>query len=657
MSDTTNLSDVRRHTNLRIPVHGDTVAATRYQPVEETEPSPALLMYVPYHQDDGITYGAYDPLNRYLAKHGYEVVVADMAGTGASTGFIGEPFTRREGTEPAEIVQWLADQPWTTGRIGMFGKSYGGITALDAAGQQPDALEAIVPIHTPYQGFRNAYTYGGLFEFLTIGMDWLTLMQALDAKPSSRLDDEGQWKDSWLGRLERMSDREPWLFQFMENNPEESYWEDKNIPVDNIETPTLAVGGWRDPYTEDTLQYFEAIDAPKRLLLGPWRHQMPHRGRESAIDFRKQVVEWFDHFLKDKDNGVLASPEIQVWTELDGGGTNAGQWRGFSQWPTVDDSLSETVAFAVTPDGLESPDTYHGDEVNTTYEFDPTVGISSADPYGVTFEPPATNDDDARTLTFETDRLDNPVELTGTGEVTVRVQSTVADPTVVVRVVDVDPDGQGTLVTTGAVRGRYRDGLDSPADMEPGKEHELTIPLEPKSHIFEEGHQIRVAIGSSFFPVWLPTPERGSFTLRSDPENPTVVRFPGRARKDVTFDDPIEMDQPDDVLPTSPTRAAGESSWETSRERVEGEARATKAHDIQVSLPHGALSRESTHEASVKVDDPASASARNEMRIEFTNDLGDFEVVASNYISHSLCRLNTTVKLDGETVYEESWTK
>jgi len=69
-------SNIRRHTDLEIPVEGETVAATRYEPVEVEGPLPALLMYVPYPKDDMITYGGYDPLNRYLSRNGYEVAVA-----------------------------------------------------------------------------------------------------------------------------------------------------------------------------------------------------------------------------------------------------------------------------------------------------------------------------------------------------------------------------------------------------------------------------------------------------------------------------------------------------------------------------------------------------------------------------------------------------
>ncbi|RBI59973.1 hypothetical protein DMJ13_19965 [halophilic archaeon] len=667
MTSNDHLGDIRRHTTVEIPVQSETVAATRYEPADSDGASPALLMYVPYHQDDLITYGAYDPICRYFAKHGYEVVVADMLGTGSSSGFIDEPFTRREGTEPAAIVEWLAEQPWTTGRVGLFGKSYGGITALDAAGQQPDALDAIVPIHTPYQGRRNAYSYGGLFEFLTIGMDWLTLMQALEAKPASVRDPDGAWVDRWQSRLERSRDRTPWLFQFLDNEPHESYWTDKNIPIENIETPTLAVGGWRDPYTRDTLEYFSAVDAPKRLLLGPWRHQMPHRGRESAIAFRQQALRWFDRFLRDEENGVTEEPTITYWTELDGGGSSVGQWRGRETWPTATedglptesgvahDASDDAVTLALTPTGLASPDEYETGEVDTEYTFDPTVGPSSIDPYGVSFDPPATNDDDARSLTFESDSLDDPIELTGTGKVMLRLAASVPDPTVVARLVDVSPDGRGTLVSYGAVRGKYRNGLDDPDEMEPGAEYDVTVPLNPKSHVFEEGHSIRVAVGSSFFPVSLPTSRRGSFVIRSAPDDPATVKFPGRRMDRVDFDDPVDVAPPDERVPTSARRASGESSWTTSREQVSDRVQTTKSHSLEVDLPHGQLSRQAMFEAAVTADDPSTAAAQNEMSLALTTDFGEFEIDASNYISHDLCQIETTVTLDGDTMFEETW--
>lgn len=655
MNDRPATSVVERHEGVRIPVGDEEVGATRYEPVDSDGPSPALLMYVPYHQEDLITYGAYDPLNRYLAQQGYEVVVADMVGSGDSTGFIDEPFTRREGREPAAIVDWLADQPWTTGRVGMYGKSYGGITALDAAAQRPDALEAIVPIHTPYQGVRNAFTYGGLFEQLTIGMDWLTLMQALEAKPPTLPDDDGTRMAAWRERLAASRDRRPWLAQFQEP-PESPYWADKNIPVENIDIPTFAIGGWRDPYTTDTLRYTDAIDATTHVLFGPWRHTMPHRGHETAIDFRRMVRDFFDHHLRDADNEVGEWPAFRFWTERDGGGTEAGVWRDSPTWPRITENPDESVALAIGPGGLTGVDEYDHGTVEQTYDFDNTVGPASANPYGIATDSPRTNADDARTITVDSDLLTDPVELTGSGRVTLPFESTVPDPTVVVRVVDVDPDGVGTLVTAGAVRGRYRHGHDDPAPLEPGTQYDLAVPLEPTSHVFESGHRIRLAIGSSLFPVWRSSPADGTFTIRSTPDHPATLAFPGGSRPSPDFENTTELGDP--VTDPSPTaeRVEGSSSWHTCREHVADEAQTTKAHELEVDLPHGTLTRESSFEAAARADDPASIVTHNEMHIGFESDHRTFDVVARNTFSHDHYEMYTRVDLDGERVFEETWT-
>ena len=143
-----------------------------------------------------------------------------------------------------------------------------------------------------------------LHEFFGIGGDWLPRMQVLDVKPPGRRDIDGRWARVWRDRLRTVENRDPWLVQFRAHPSKDDFWSGKDIAIDEIRTPTLAIGGWRDGYSVETIEFFEAIDAPKRLVFGPWRHVMPHRGREAAIDFRRQTVEWFDRFLKDRDNGA-----------------------------------------------------------------------------------------------------------------------------------------------------------------------------------------------------------------------------------------------------------------------------------------------------------------------------------------------------------------
>lgn len=648
--------EIRRHSDLRIPVRGDTVGAMRYEPVGIEAPRETILMYVPYPKDDLITYAAYDPTNRYLARHGYDVVVADMVGTGSSTGTVDEMFLRREGQEAAELIRWLADQDWSNGRVGMYGKSYGGITALDAAAQNPDPLEAIVPIHTPYQGKRNAYTYGGLLELLTIGMDWLLFMQALEPKPPTIRDGSGDWVDVWKNRLEHLRERDPWIIQFLNRAPDAEYWADKDIPVEDIEVPTLAVGGWRDPYPTDTVRYFEAIDAPKRLIFGPWRHQQPHRGRETAIGFRRQMVDWFDHFLKGEENGALVGDQIHVWTELDGGGkVDGGVWRGRDRWPDAT-SNDPAEVFALTPGGLEPLASYQEGDLEERYEIDHTVGIHSITPYGVTVPPQDTNADDVRSLSLQTAALEEPVEFTGTGQVRLRLEADDADPTVSVRVIDVAPDDSSRLVTHGTVRARDYTEPPSSDPLEPGIEHDIRIPLEPKSHVFESGHRIRLAIAGGFFPEVSPTGTAESLTIRSSPSTPSKLELPGSVRKNLEFDDTIDVADPDlTVEPESPWIRSSEGSWETTRERTTDRVTATSKRRLEADLPHVDITREGQYEASIEASDPDTLLAKNELGLimEYPNET--VEVIAKSRFSRESAQVSTTVVIDDQTIFQERW--
>lgn len=653
-SDSRSLSAISEHEDLLIPIDGSDVAATRYEPLDVDGPTPALLMYVPYHKDGYITYGAYNPLIRYLAKHGYEVVVADMVGTGASSGVIEEMFVRREGRETAAIVEWLAEQPWTNGKVGVFGKSYGGITALDGAAQRPDGLETIIPIHTPYRGWRNSYTQEGLFELLTIGMEWLSHIQLLDVKPPSRRDDDGRWLELWQDRLDAVRNREPWLIQFLDHATKDEYWQDKDIPVNRIETPMLAIGGWRDPYIRDTVEYFERIDAPKRMILGPWRHTMPHRGRETAVDFRRLIVDWCDHFLKGQGSASVTEPSISVWTERNGGGkADDGFWQGLRSWPNVSTG-DEERSFALSVAGLTELGEYEEGPVERTYEFDHTVGLASTIPSGPDIRPPNTVDDDSRSVCFESDSLSTQLEYTGTGTATIRLRSSVPEPTLSVRVIDVGPEGRGTLVTHGTAKLSCAESLSSPEPLETGTEYEFTVPLLPKSHVFETGHRIRLAISGAYFPEYMPMEEHGSFTLLSTPADPSVLSLPVRSFKaDTTGLD--EFNAPDRSVPVSSRFADGTSSWETGREHSGNQGWARKTSNKSVELPECEMEMTEGYRASVGVRDPTSVSVRNTSTLELSYDVETVRIEASSRITADTVGVSTTVMVDDETLLDRSW--
>ncbi|MEF8900657.1 MAG: CocE/NonD family hydrolase [Halovenus sp.] len=643
-----------RHDGLCIPANGETVAASRIESETAADREPVLLVYTPYRKDDR-AYGLHYPVVHFLAERGYRVVVADMVGTGASTGVRAEPFTPAEGREGADVVEWLADRDWSTGRVGMFGLSYPGVTALATAAHDPKGLDAIVPIHGPHIDYHDMYE-GGAFELFRMGGDWLPLMGALAALPPSRRDPEGRWARIWQTRLQGLREHDPWLHQYLDHETKDDYWQSKEIRVGDIEIPTLSVGGWRDePNTPTVIRGFEAIDAPKRLLLGPWRHLMPPEGRQAAIGFYRQMREWFDRFLKDEDNGAEDGPTIAYWTEREGGGTvGAGTWRATEAWPTWNDRTATTVRFDLTAGGLVAADDRTGGDradaaVAREYEYNQTVGMHAVD-YGT---PVATNDDDARSLTLETEPFVDPIELTGTGVAQLRVRPTTQDALVAARVVDVGPDGTTGLVTTGQLLLSRRNSVVDPEPVSPGTEYDLALPLKPKSHVFERGNRLRLSISAADFPRMLPPPHQGSVTLLSTPDEPSALVFPGRRHAGgVAFGDAIEMPDPADGY-GEPDR---DSSWSTTREHLNDRGTVTATGGYDLPFEHGTFRLTERRRASVTSDDPLSLSLDQETSAEF--DWGDsaVHVEVSNRISHDHVGTTTTVTLDEQPVFDETWT-
>ena len=137
---------VRRIRDVLIPMRdGVRLAATLYLPQGDGR-YPGIFSFYPYLKDGWI--GLFkEPHYRYFASRGYAVMQVDFRGTGASEGKNPHPFDVQERLDGHDIVEWMAVQPWCTGSVGVWGYSYGGITALSIASTQPPHLRAIIPIH------------------------------------------------------------------------------------------------------------------------------------------------------------------------------------------------------------------------------------------------------------------------------------------------------------------------------------------------------------------------------------------------------------------------------------------------------------------------------------------------------------------------------
>jgi predicted acyl esterase len=464
-------------------------------------------------------------------------------------------------------------------------------------------------------------------------------MQALQAMPPTRRDTDGRWADVWAEQLDGLVDDEPWLFQFFDHPTRDEYWEGRDIDASAIEIPTLAVSGWRDGYPATTLEYAEMIDAETLVLLGPWRHVMPHRGREVAIGFRSQVADWFDTFLKGEETGILDGDRIRFWTECGGGGSpDVGTWRGASNWPRSE--TAETLSFILDGETLRSTDDTDS-SFERMYDIDHSVGAFSYDQG----KPLDTTPDDVRSLTVETDPFEDAIELTGTGRVRVPVSSTLREPVVAVRLVDVSPDGTGTLVTHAERRVELEDDGDT-----------VTLQLKPKSHVFEPGHRLRLAIAGAFYPAVMPPAEGGSLTVTSTPENPLEVSFPGAIyRSSVSFDGTIEMPDPEPDPPAEPDHLDADREWTITRSAFDDRLTIETDSSHAVEIADARMEYAEHIESTVLPEDPTSVSTSRTTVIVIEYPAETVTVEATSRVGQDGAQATTRVERDEQTAFEHTW--
>jgi uncharacterized protein len=414
-----------RREQVRIPISdGIELAATMFFPDAGDGPWPALMEALPYRKDDvtASSVGHYAT----LADAGYVLCWLDIRGTGSSGGIATDEYTAAERNDLIEVIEWLATQPWSSGRVGMFGTSYGGFNSLQVALEAPPALQAIIPIFASDDRYADdVHYYGGALKQLDV-VDYPTYMVAMNALPPvPSLWGEG-WRDEWERRVERL---EPWFLKWLSHQQRDAYWEygSARERIEDIRAATMLVAGWADGYTNIALRSFPRMQAPTRLLIGPWSHGAPESCRPGPnIDFMAEMIRWFDRWLKDVPNGIDDEPPIVVYQQRSTAPDPLrdevrGDWRFEPTWPP--ERLCPTpYALADAEPGGRA----RGDDDIDVLPVDPSVGetawISCAGglPWGQSADQ---RPDETRSLTYTWDPLPADLELFGHPVLRARVTS------------------------------------------------------------------------------------------------------------------------------------------------------------------------------------------------------------------------------------------
>jgi hypothetical protein len=492
--------------NIRIPMaDGITLATDHYRPSSngsETDDFPTILIRTPYSKD-----GIEGLVNTFIchrfAERGYHVMCQDTRGTFSSGGEF-EPFVH-EAADGRATLDWIGEQPWFNGSVGMWGMSYPGYTIWAAASSHPPMLKALVPAITgSYLGPED----GRIFP-LDLVLNWMLILDSLYddevnlfemARRTGNVERQRAilspgYTHLPLSELDRaVLDKEISFFKVWQEHPEpeDPYWTEVNYStvVNEVTAPAHFVTGWFDIFLTRTLKDYATLKTAGRnpyLTIGPWHHL--NFDRFFSI---REALDWFDTHLKGKAEKLRPNP-VRIYL------TGANQWLELEAWPPP---AQEAVYFlSRIPNGEgelrqerplheAEPDTYCFDPADPT----PNIGGPLLSHAAGTYDNRVL-ESRADVLTYTTEPLEAPLDIVGTVKLTLYVTTSLPHSDFFGRLCDVHPDGRSMNICDGLVR------LE-PGSISPQSDGTLQIELEmvPTAHRFLKGHRLRLQVSGGAHP-------------------------------------------------------------------------------------------------------------------------------------------------------------
>ncbi|MFE2834003.1 CocE/NonD family hydrolase [Streptomyces mirabilis] len=570
----TSFSHETTHEDLWIPLpDGTRLHARVWRPLTDA-PVPALLEYLPDRLTDRTAPRDWQR-HPWYAGHGYASVRVDARGHGNSEGVPADPYGESERADGVEVIHWLADRPWCSGAVGMFGISRGGFASLRIAALAPEPLKAIVTVCATDDPYDNdGHRLGGAVLAVETHARAATALADVARPPDPVHVGQVMWRDMWVKRLEKV---EPFIHTWLSHPTRDAYWRQAGVREDGghggIRAAVLAVGGWHDPSCDTVLRLVESLPADRvRGLIGPWCHQYPDRGLPPgpAIGFLQETLRWWDHWLRPTATSVPGpGPGVN---DDPGPGVNDDPGPGVNDRDVMAQPLLRSYVMAAHPPATTYP-SLPGHWVGDTAWPSPSVtpiayalrgapvlvrspqhtGVDAGRfrPVGNDADlPPNQREEDARSACFE---FEVPGETWVLGRPRVRLRLTSHSPwgQVIARVCDVAADGSSTLVTRGALNLSARYGPDQAVSWKPGSTEDVVFDLTATGYAFPSGHRIRLSLSSAYWPwIWPQPGSAAGFVL--DPAG-SSLELPVRARES---DPRITFEEPEQSEPLGVTSAA-----------------------------------------------------------------------------------------------------
>lgn len=350
-------ADIRVEQDVAITVRDGTILRANVYRPNADEPVPALMCAHPYGKDalprkflgryltlpqyrvfrqpQQVVFSAYTgweaPDPAFWVAQGYAVVNLDLRGFGSSDG-TGELLGDQQGEDEHDVIEWVAQQAWCTGRVGLAGVSYLAISQYRAAATRPPHLAAICP----WEGFSDFYR-----DFACPG---------------------GVQENGFLAMWSRMTLRagrvqqDP-LAEQQARPLVDEWWQSRNPQLEAIQVPMLVCGSFSDHllHTRGSFEAFRRVGSTQKWLY-------THRGGKWCTFYSDEATQtqlrFFDHFLRDADNGWDQEPAVRI--AIHDEGSAPVEIRHTSDWPPPDVAWQE---LHLTPAGTleDAPPTETGE--------------------------------------------------------------------------------------------------------------------------------------------------------------------------------------------------------------------------------------------------------------------------------------------------------
>ncbi|MHB9106203.1 MAG: CocE/NonD family hydrolase [Armatimonadota bacterium] len=502
----------------QVPAADGTILKTDVYLPDGPGPFPAIITRTPYQRI------AYSGQAVRFTNSGYAFAVQDVRGKFGSEGLF-RPL-EDEAADGQATIDWVANQRWCNGRIGLSGASYLGIVQVPAAAGGHPALKCIAPFIAPGSFFRDWARYDGCFALGNL-IRWL-VEHASDRHriPLEHFTWEQAWQAKTVDDLEALVGvASPTLRKWLAHDTDDDYWQGLNQARlhEKIRVPGLHVGGWFDHISRGQFIAFRnirdrgatpAARAGQRLLVGPWGHMNTmNRGEEHCrygewdftpaadLSVSEREMQFLDYHLREIDDGYSDLPPVTLFL------MGENRWASFADWPPPE---ARTQSWHLASGGSLTEDIPNGGADSYRYDpADPVPMLGGAVYWGFSAVGPVDQRpilDRADVLYYRSPVLDRPLAVIGDIHLRLTVASTAEDTDFIAKFCVEEPDGRVTVLTNGSLRCRFRESFSDPRPLIPGEPAQIRLHLGQTAYTFPAGSRLGLIVTSSEFPRILPHP-------------------------------------------------------------------------------------------------------------------------------------------------------